>query len=120
MIATTNIHEELGPEEFFPIFHDFSSLNPISTAMPLSESFYASCIPTQSLFTVSTSDACLHGIQPLNKFKLPGTIPYNSYVDDWFDTGQDFEVDLCVLLSIDSEETTQVSHECFYLLTLKS
>ncbi|PHT52032.1 hypothetical protein CQW23_06494 [Capsicum baccatum] len=40
----------------------------------------------ESLFTVYISDASLHGIQPLNKIKLLGNIPYNSYVDDWFDT----------------------------------
>ncbi|KAM3198731.1 hypothetical protein P3L10_034530 [Capsicum annuum] len=40
LIATTNIHVELAPEEFSSIFQDFSLPNPNSTTMPLSESLY--------------------------------------------------------------------------------
>ncbi|OIT03856.1 hypothetical protein A4A49_04833 [Nicotiana attenuata] len=36
-----------------------------------------------------------------------GTTPFCSYGDNWFDTGQDFKVDSCVLLSIESEVLTQ-------------
>ncbi|OIT05906.1 hypothetical protein A4A49_37894 [Nicotiana attenuata] len=56
------------------------------------------------------SSYCFHARAGTYVYHVPesiiGTILFGSCVDNWFDTGQDFQVDSCVFLSLESEVLT--------------